>query len=257
MKVWILTFNRRTALNRQIKFFGELGYDVCVFTNYPTVHINDDNTQYVKKILINTLGDKDCFAWAARSWNNMFIKCFDTEDEAIFVQDDTPILPNIKYIIENNKDKYDLIWGPGGDSVFYLKKSLLAKVGWWDERYYGAYCCDADFLVRCWLNYDQSRLSIEEVWHSWGWIHNPVGMSQIVNIPGRYGNDDDYENQHDQIIKLVGYENFPMVSSQKLFKQKWNTPGNGIDNIGPLIYHITQPVEEIDWYHWFTVKYLR
>lgn len=257
MQVWILTFNRRTALNRQINFFGNLGYDVCVFTNYPTVQIDEENRHFVKKILVNTLGDEDCFAWASRSWNNMFLKCFKTEEEAIFVQDDTPVHPDIKHLIERNKYQYDLIWGPAGDSIFYLKKCLIAKIGWWDERYQGAYCCDADFLIRCWLQYDRTRLSIAETTHTWGWIHNSIGIEYLVRLQGR-NTDSDYENQHDQIGKLVGYyNNYPMFNAQRLFKEKWNTPGNGIDDIGPLTEHIKTAVVEIDWYHWFTVKYLR
>lgn len=259
MQVWILTFRRPKALNRQIAMFGSMGYDVHIFSNHPVVDVFEENKQYVKGILINTLGDPDCTAWMARSWNSVYLKCFKLEEEAMFVQDDTPVRPELRDLIEYNKDKYDLIWGPQGDAFYYLKKRLISKIGWWDERYLGAYCADADFLMRCWLYYDRDRLSISES-HDWGMYHNSIGLEHVIST--EYMKrivDEDYLNQHDQIAQIIGWnESHPMLHSQKFFRNKWHTPGNGLNEIGPLINHISHPIiEDIDWYPWFTKMYLQ
>lgn len=253
MQAWILTFNRPRALNRQIKTLGEFGYDVHIFSNHPTVEVDDENKRYVKGILINTLGDPECYAWMARSWNSVYLKCFKHSEESIFVQDDTLLPPQVKDIIDNNKDKYDLIWGPRGDCFYYMKKNVLREIGWWDERFLGAYCSDADFLLRCWLFYDRNKLSISEG-HPWGFEHNSLGLLQV--IPSDWDSrlvDDNYVNQHDQIVRSQG-KNYPMEHSVSLFISKWGT-STGIE--GPIIERISYPLfEEINWYSWFTKIYL-
>lgn len=257
MQVWILTFNRPQALNRQIETFGKLGYDVHIFSNHPEVQLLESNKDYVKGILFNSLSDAEANAYCARSWNSIFLKCFKTEKEAIFVQDDTFIRPEIKDLIENNKSRYDLIWGPAGDTFFYMKKSVLARVGWFDERYLACYCGDADFLKRCWLYYDRDRLSIAET-HDWGFYHNDIGIRNIIawDIFSK-SIDPTYINQHQENEAKIGSNNYMLIHSQGHFKNKWGTPGNGINNIGPMINYTTPPlIEEIDWYPWFTKKYL-
>lgn len=254
MQVWILTFNRPQALNRQIHRFGTLGYKVNIFSNHPQVGLAEDNRQYIDNIVFNTLSDAEANSYCARSWNNIFIKCFKDHDEAIFVQDDTDVGEGIDSIIQNNKDKYDLIWGPAGDTFFYMKKKVLQKVGWFDERYLGCYCGDADFLVRAWLNYDRDRLSIAET-HDWGFVHNDVGLRNVIRWDiGSKCIDSTYVNQHEEIEQKFG-SNYLLEHSQGHFKKKWNAPGNGINGIGPIINHAVSPqFEEIDWYPWFTKK---
>jgi hypothetical protein len=255
MQAWILTFNRPRALNRQINSLGGFGYDVHIFSNHPEVIVDEDNKKYVKGILINTLADPDCYAWMARSWNSVYLKCFKTEEECIFVQDDTFLPPAVKDAIENNKDKYDLIWGPKGDCFYYMKKNVLREIGWWDERFLGAYCSDADFLLRCWLFYDRNRLSIAES-HPWGFVHNDVGL--IETIPDDWNSrcvDDSYVNQHHQIENSRTNDiNYPLQHSSSLFVSKWGT-STMID--GRITDRISYPLyDEIDWYNWFTKKHL-
>jgi hypothetical protein len=258
MQVWILTFNRPQALNRQIATFASLGHEVHIFSNHPQVQIAEQNKDLITSIHFNHLADENASSYCARSWNNIFIKCFKTEEEAIFVQDDTAINNTIGSIINNNCNKYDLIWGPAGDTFFYMKKSILAKVGWFDERYLGCYCGDADFLKRCWQQYDREKLSVEET-HDWGFIHNPVGLrSCIATDLNSKCIDETYINQHHEIENLTKNKNYILNHSQNHFKTKWGTPGNGINDIGSMIQYEEKPYfSEIDWYPWFTEKYLK
>lgn len=259
MQVWILTFNRPKVLNRQISYFGQRGYDVCVFSNHPEVHVDEDNNKYIKQIVINTLSDKESNSYCARSWNNIFIKCFKTEDEAIFVQDDTAISGDVKPFIDSNRDKYDLIWCPAGDTFFYMKKSVLAKVGWFDERYLGCYCGDADFLKRCFMNYDKTRLSVNDS-HDWGFAMNDIGIRSCFSSNRQDRElDTTYINQHHEIEGIVGvHTNSILDHSTNHFKAKWGTPGNGINGIGSMLLYLNPPLfPEIDWYPWFTKRYLK
>ena len=259
MKVWILTFNRPQVLNRQIETFGKLGYDVHIFSNHPQVGLTEENKQYIKEIVFNNLSDEEANSYCARSWNNIFIKAFkDGTEECVFVQDDTWCRPEIGQLIEENKDKYDLIWGPAGDTFFYMKKKVLAEIGWFDERYLACYCGDADFLKRAWLYYDRERLSIAET-HDWGFFHNDIGIRQHISWDLKSKClDENYVNQHQENEAKIGDSNYMLHHSQGHFKAKWGTPGNGINGIGPISSYEEPPlIAEIDWYPWFTKKYLR
>lgn len=255
---WILTFDRPKALNRQIYYFGKNGISVNVFSNHPDVKIEERNKPFVKQIIVNNLSHEQSNSYCARSWNNIFIKCFIDKnvDEAIFCQDDT-LIRDDEYInlINNYKNNFDLIWGPLGDTVFYLNRNLLKIVGWFDERYLGCYCGDCDFLKRCYTLYDKNRLSIEEH-HDWGFVLNPIGVSRYVDISMHSRRiDNNYENQHDNLIR--NYGDSILIHSQSHFKAKWQTPGNGINGIGSIIYYNNpQAISDIDWYPWFTKKFL-
>lgn len=256
--VWILTFDREKALNRQIKYFGEEGVEVNVFSNHPEVNIWDDNKKYVKQVIVNNLSHEEANSYCARSWNNIFIKCFlDREIEgAIFCQDDTYFKkPGYVNLINQNYDKYDAIWGPLGDTTFFLKRQVIKKIGWFDERYLGCYCCDADYLNRIYKYYDRTRISVKEI-HDWGFTHNPIGVEEYVEISMESrAADETYSNQHTSLLKDFGQS--VMLYSQGHFKKKWNTPGNGINGIGPIVSHYNkQEITDINWYPWFTKKYL-
>lgn len=258
-QVWILTFDREIALNRQIEYFGKNDIRVNIFSNHPTVTIHEENAQFVDKVIVNTLSHEDSTSYCARSWNNIFIKCFldKSVDGAFFCQDDTFIKSSdyVKTVLKFS-DKFDLIWGPLGDTVFYLKKRVLEKIGWFDERFLGCYCFDCDFINRCYKKYDKDRLSIEEV-HDWGWKHNTIGVSNYVDTSMHSrAVDENYKNQHAEMVEKCG--DAVMTSAQAHFKAKWSTPGNGINGIGPVhLYKSPQVILDIDWYPWFTKKYLK
>lgn len=256
MQAWILTFNRPLALNRQIYTFSSMGYDVYIYSNHPKVQIATDNKDCVKQVIFNHIANENATSYCARSWNSIFINCFKTESEGIFVQDDTPISTNFKDTLLEATKKFDLIWGPAGDVFFYLKKAILKQVGWFDERYLGCYCGDADFLKRIWQGYDKNKLCIEET-HDWGFIHNPIGLQNYIknDLPSK-GIDSTYNNQHHELENLSNI-NHVLQHSQNHFKTKWGTPGNGINGIGSMINYTNSPlITEIDWYPWFTKKYL-
>lgn len=268
MQVWILTFNRPKVLSRQVKLWGRAGFEVHVYSNYPEMQYEDNETyDLIRSVHINSNSYKESNSYCARSWNNIFIKAFmtNTADRAVFVQDDTECGEGTPSMIRKYQIEKDFIWGPAGDTFFYLKKEVLRRVGWFDERYLGCYCGDADFLLRVWNEYtrrndESDKLSIEET-HDWGWQHQPIGITRNIrwDLPSKTL-DPNYQNQHWELEKQQG--NPALVQSQGHFKAKWGFPGNGINGIGPIANRtdgtlaVGPAIPDIDWYPWFTTKYL-
>jgi hypothetical protein len=261
MQTWILTFNRPVALNRQIDAFKSWT-DVHVFSNHPHVQLTDDNIALYKdqklNVLYNTLSDPESIAYTARSWNNIFLKAFKTEEEIICVQDDTHVTAPAAFrdLILDNKDRFDLIWGPAGDQFFYVKKKVLERVGWFDERYLGAYCGDADWLKRVWQQYDQSKLSIAEA-HDWGFSHNSIGVERYIptGIQSK-ACDPNYVNQDQEIQAKMQGRNIVLEHSQAHFCQKWGHMLNGTKPINRTDLPFGSLLAEIPWYPWFEKKYM-
>jgi len=259
---WILTFNRPAALSRQIKTWGRAGYDVHVFSNYPKLQYEDNETfDLVKSAHFNSLSYEESNSWCARSWNSIFIKAFmNGAEDSVFVQDDTQCDSDVPKLVNDASKDLDFIWAPAGDQFFYMKKRILRRVGWFDERYLGCYCGDADFMYRVWRYHKIGNcldlISIEES-HDWGWNHNSIGLSK--HIPTHIQSkciDASYVNQHEE-MEAKFKVNKVLIHSQGHFKNKWGLPGNGINGIGPLInWTHDRLINEIDWYPWFTEKYL-
>jgi len=261
MNTWILTFNRPQALNRCIDAFS-FWTNIHIYTNHPEVGMSDKNMKLLNEgkiqILNNTLSDEEATSYCARSWNNIFLKAFKNADELICVQDDTLITEPqaLRNLIEGNRERYDLMWAPAGDQFFYLKKKVLQQVGWFDERYLGCYCGDADWLKRVWQQYDRSRLSISES-HDWGFSHNPIGLEHIIPTHiGAKSIDPTYVNQHQELeSKVAG--NRVLEHSQALYTAKWGHMLNGTKPINRNDLPNGSILAEIDWYPWFTEKYLK
>ncbi len=259
---FILTFNRPVALNRQIKCWADAGWNVHIFSNHPIVHIDEENMNRYDNIFINNLSYPESNSYCARSWNQMFIRAFHVFGfkNAVFVQDDTNCHPAFPKWVDNARSQYDFIWGPAGDQFFYMDINVLKKVGWFDERFLGCYCGDADFVKRVALTYDRTKLSITEL-HDWGFTINPLGIEDA--IPRDIGNkacDCNYVNQdqENQAKAADGSNtNVALAQSWKHFKEKWGAPGNGINGIGSTLEYHKQLVPDIDWYPWFTAKYLK
>lgn len=261
MQVWILTFNRPAALNRQIDAFKSWSA-VHILTNHSDVQLTAENHELLKQgklqIIHNTLSDNESNSWCARSWNSIFLKAFKTEEEIICVQDDTCILDpeGFKTLILGNTSRYDLIWGPAGDQFFYVKKKVLARVGYFDERYLGCYCGDADWLKRIWQQWDANRLSISES-HDWGFQHNPIGINH--HIPTHIQSkacDSTYINQHEEIVAKMGQRNSILEHSQAHYCAKWGHMLNGNGPINRVDLPFGTLIPEISWYPWFSKKYL-
>lgn len=256
MQVWILTFNRPVALNRLITHFGMLGYKVNIFSNHPRVQLLPDNRQYIDQVLINTLNTEESNSWCARSWNTIFMRAFDKDDELICIQDDTDISENFKTWIDENSSRFNFIWGPAGDQFFYIKKDVFRHVGWWDERYIGCYCGDAEYLKRVFKDYShRDWLSIEDT-HNWGFAWNACGVKEnIITTFESKTIDPDYDNQHWELEKTHGCNdnNNPTIkASQQHFRNKW---GIELDNGSPVINSLVRHMPELDWYPWFTKKH--
>ena len=251
IETWILTFDRPAALNRLISNFNKQGIIPSVLSNHPDCFIDERNT--INDLVINTLNSKFSNAWTARSWNTMLMKSFEKTviDGVILIQDDTDIGPNFEEWFSEAILKFDFISGPAGDQFFSLKREVLKKVGWFDERYIGAYCADADFFKRVYLEWDKDRVSIQDS-HNWGFNHNVCGLSShiITELQSKQigGN---YENQHWAIEKL-GPVNKTLLHSQNHYKSKWGHP---LDCNQPCINWPVKLIEDIDWYPWFSTKY--
>lgn len=258
LQVWILTFNRPHALSRLVTKLGKQGLRSNIFSNHPSLRMTPEAAIYVDKTIINTLNSPESNSWCARSWNTMYMKCFDDQDSGIFIQDDTDIGPNFVNWINEQKQKYDFIWGPAGDQFHYMTKSVLQKTGWFDERYLGCYCGDAEYLKRVYMNYDPSKISFEES-HSWGGYFNISGVSQyVITTYEAKTIDPNYDNQHWQLEReLCGggrtdSNNPTLKHSQQHYRNKW---GIDLDNCGPVTNHTNRQMPEIDWYPWFSKKH--
>lgn len=251
IETWILTFNRSDALNRLIKHLNMQAIVPCVLSNHPECFISERNT--IADLVINTLNCEFSNAWTARSWNTIMMKGFKKEratDGIILIQDDTDIGPNFKEWFSEQAQKFDFISGPAGDQFFYLTKEVLKKIGWFDERYIGAYCADADFFKRVYLEWNKERVSIQDS-HNWGFNHNTCGLSDhiITDLPSKQigGN---YENQHWAIEKLNPV-NKTLLHSQAHYASKW---GHMLDCNQPCINWPIKLIADIDWYPWFSSK---
>jgi hypothetical protein len=264
MKVWILTFERPNALNRLINKFGMQGLNSNVLSNSPNLQINKENQQYVEDVVINPINTSESTSWCARGWNSIYIKAFHKDDEVIAIQDDTDISDNFVTWINQVKNSFDFIWGHAGDQFHYIHKNVLRKVGWWDERYNGCYCGDADFLKRVYICYDKSRISVEE-YHGWGFHHNHCGVKEnIITRANFYRNeiDPDYKNQHVEFEELGVNVKFdiknqhctnPVVTmSRKHYFDKW---GIELEGDQCCLNSTDAKLSEIDWYPWATKKF--
>lgn len=247
MQTWILTFNRPLALNRIITALGRQGIRSNIFSNHPDIYLSEESEKYVDKIIKNTLNSPESNSWCARSWNTIMMKAFEEDEELVCIQDDTMVTDNFAEWLNVNKQKYDFIWGPAGDQFFFLRFNVLKTVGFWDERYIGCYCGDADWMKRVFMNYDTSKLSILDT-HDWGFVHNDCGIISIINTHAK-SIDSSYENQHEELERKASGT---VVCSQKHFIDKW---GRALNGTGPVNQNDIRKMMEIDWYPWFSRKH--
>jgi hypothetical protein len=245
-QAWILTFNRPKELNRLVQHFNDQGAHPCVFNNHPVLQLYP--ASITEKIITNSLNTEKSNSWCARSWNTALIQAFVREgvDRVICIQDDTDISPNFLDWLDEASKRYDFIWGPAGDQFFYITKDLFKKVGWWDERYIGCYCGDADWMKRVFHAADPSKVSIVDT-HNWGFHHNDCGlMNHVITTYESKTFAGNYVNQHWDLEKRAPST---VRHSQAHYKRKW---GQDLDNGQPLVYNsVTKPlIPEIDWYPW-------
>lgn len=262
IQYWILTFNRPKSLERLVGHFNEQGIHPNIYSNAPTLQSYPGKHS---RLVFNHVGNDSSSSWCARSWNSIYLKALEAPeygDSIVCLQDDTDISPNFVKWIEDASTKYDFMFGPAGDQFHYITKSVVQKVGWWDERYNGCYCADADYLRRVMHHYDKpDRVSVEES-HGWGFFYNSSGIAENV-IPRNPYNvvDADYKNQHthlDEIAKTDQKDkfttNYVVEQARHNYETKWGVPL--VDNrpcaAGGQEWPLTT---EYDWYPWATKKY--
>lgn len=253
VSTWILTFDRPAELNRLIKHLNQQSIVPNVFSNHPKAEI--EKHLNVGQVVINTLNEPESSSWCARSWNNIFIKAFNKPaipTGIICLQDDTDVADTFGDWINEFYPRYDLIWGPAGDQFFYVSWELFKKTGWWDERYLGCYCGDAEWMRRCYLsNHPVDRLSVVDT-HNWGFVHNDIGLrNHIITTYESKTFSGCYENQHWDFEKRAPAT---VRHSQALYKKKW---GVDLDINQPNWLHgaLESKIGEIDWYPWFSKKH--
>jgi hypothetical protein len=246
---FILTFNRPKELHRLVENLNIQGFPVYILNNYPKPLMQaewDDS-----HIITNYLNSPESNSWCARSWNTLFQKAFDSGeyDRAIFIQDDTDIGPNFKEWIEDYHHNYDFIWGPAGDQFFYMTFDVFKAVGWFDERYIGCYCGDADFMKRIYLTWQKNRISVVDT-HNWGFRHNDIGLQKhVITTYESKTFSGEYLNQHWDFEKR-GIAT--VRHSQKHYFNKW---GHDLDCNMPCVNFPRMLMHEIDWYPWFSKKH--
>lgn len=258
--VWILTFNRPKTLNNLIISLGKQGLKSNILSNHPVLELVDEAKQYVDDVVINSLNCAESNSWCARSWNTIYHKGFAKSDELVCIQDDISVSNDFHSWITENGKKFDFIFGHAGDQFHYIKKSVLQKIGWWDERYLGCYCGDAEYLMRVWQEYDRDKISVEE-YHGWGFVHNPIEIRNHVLTRGAGAAilDDNYENQDWALNSIFPCSGVPFSSNDTMtaarlhFKEKW---GHDLLHGVPVTdTKYERKIREIDWYPWATKKY--
>lgn len=258
--VWILTFNRPKTINNLIVSLGRQGMRSNILSNYPTLELAEESKQYVDEIIINTLNCEDSNSWCARSWNTIYHKGFAKSDELICIQDDISVSSLFNNWITENSKKFDFIFGHAGDQFHFIKKSVLQQIGWWDERYLGCYCGDAEYLMRVWQGYDKDKISVEE-YHGWGFIHNRIGIQNHVLTRGAGAAilDNNYENQDTALNNIFPCSDGPNTTNRTLaaarahFREKWG--GDLMPNVSVINPDYVRKIREIDWYPWASKKY--
>jgi hypothetical protein len=252
--VWILTYDREEPLNRLIGQLIDEGFggQINIMSNHPKVKLIPRSADNLNSLIVNSLNEKESTSWCTRSWNSILIKALKTSDNVICFQDDTTINEGFGEWISNIIKEKDFLWGPAGDQFFYLTKSILRTVGWFDERYLACFCGDMDFLRRVWHNYDRSKLIISET-------HPEGGQLQIQEGAVRkYVNDGDARQKTEWQNQCQQYEEYgiflPVLKHcQDHYITKWGIPiEDGLD-AGPS----QSLVPEIDWYPWFTKMFLK
>jgi hypothetical protein len=259
MKIWILTFNRPHALNRLINQLGNQGQGVCILSNHPTLKIAKVNEQFLDRVIINTLNSPDSNAWTARAWNVIMQKAFEHTNDLVALQDDTSIRSGFIEHLSKQREHYDFIAASGGDQFFFIRKSVLQRTGWFDERYIGSYCQDADYWKRVYMAYNHDRLrdriSIEES-HNWGFSWNACGLFDYIDTEMHVkAIDPDYVNQHYEIERIHNSttdDNPTLKYCQQHFKDKW---GIELDNGKPVIADLNRKMRDIDWYPAYSKKF--
>jgi len=236
--------------------FSEGFTNVNVLSSSPDLQIAPEfRTPNLKNVVINTLNDEnsESNAWCARNWNTIFIKALKHHDSVMCFQDDTTFNDGFGRWLTNVTDRFDFLWGPAGDQWFYLTRSILGAVGYWDERYLSCWCGDADLVRRIYQTYDKNKLSIEDS-HPWGFVHNPSGITQMINHgdvrPWRGG---PHINQH-QEMEVRGLDKVVLKYCIDWYYTKWGPKADMYTPIpaSPAQCHVIEP----DWYPWFTRDYL-
>lgn len=258
IQYWILTFNRPRSLNRLIESLYKQGVRPNVYSNSQIVHIDYPNR--IDREIINHMGTNESTSWCARSWNSIYLKALENGDQIVCLQDDTDVGPNFVNWINNVSMNFDFMFGPAGDQFHYITKSVIREVGWWDERYNGCYCADADYLRRVYLTYPWEKISVEET-HGWGFHHNACGISANI-IPRSPHNvvDPDYVNQHVHLDNIAKTEqkdkfttNYVVDQARYNYETKWGIP---LTDSAPCVTGgVMKPLTgEYDWYPWMSKK---
>jgi hypothetical protein len=249
---WILTFNRPHALNRLITNLGRQGIRSSVFSNHPSVQLTAESKTYLDEVVVNSLNSSMSNSWCARSWNSIMLRGWPKYDRLVLVQDDTNVAPNYGAWFQEQIKRFDIMWGPGGDQWHTLKFENFQRTGYWDERYIGCYCGDADYLKRLYGCNDQTKISIEDG-HCWApSSHNPTGIERYVLTEMHVkACDPNYKNQH---WELEEGGNPTIKAADRHYRRKWGHEIEQGVEIGAS--YTRQPnMEEIDWYPWFTKLY--
>lgn len=258
IQYWVLTFNRPRSVNRVIESLHKQGVKPNIYSNSPWLHI--DYPSSIGHTVINHMGTNESTSWCARSWNSIYIKALEHGDKIVCLQDDTDVGPNFVNWIEEQSKQYHFMFGPAGDQFHYITKEVIQAVGWWDERYNGCYCADADYLRRVMFYYKPDHISVEET-HGWGFYHNPCGISQnvIARTPHNVV-DTDYKNQHTALEEIADIPlkdhlttNFVVQQARENYKRKWGVELSDRKSCAQEGY--LPQTTEIDWYPWATNKY--
>lgn len=245
--IWINTYNRPDALNKNIRSLREsLGdsYEINVISNHSSCKFFEDygnvNVHY------NNLRPDESWGYLSRNWNQCIYMGLSKHEHVLITQDDMCFKKGWLDLINNNKS-YIFYSAPIGDLAHLTSRDAFLNVGWWDETFVGIDYQDYDYLNRVYHSIKDLSSVVD---HGLGWRWNDIGLDKYWIGEGFKGDKD----------RPRGHEKAHNRMNRQRYARKRGMPSDVI--MDPLCHKnkrwrdisVKPSDDEIDWYPWFTSK---
>lgn len=237
LDIAVVTHNRPVMLQRCINRWAETApsyRDMYVILNHP------EGARGVQPpprcSLVPTGRIPEHPGCMSKAWNLAMQWAFrDAETEWLLCSmDDLEVRDRDWPYLVNAVDR-DLYMAPAGDLCFLMNRTVLRKVGWYDERFPVVAFQEWDWEARAIKQLGEERVSIHDT-HGWG--YNPVGLEQCWFHDYRANDIESCGRMADRAAGIW-------------LEQKW---GLCLSDFAKMMHSgiILDPMQpEVDWYPWF------